>query len=109
MIAPASTGGQSTRGALLTLADFSTLEMEVDVFERDVSLVEQGAPARIVLDAYPREVFPGRVRQVVPTADRQKATVQVKVAFDAPDVRVLPEMGGKVVFLAPGTETTSEP
>ena len=103
VIAPASTGGGSTRGALLTLADFSTLEMEVDVFERDVSLVEQGAPCRIVLDAYGRSPFAGRVRQLVPTADRQKATVQVKVAFDAPDARVLPEMGGKVVFLAPGT------
>ncbi|MHC4924692.1 MAG: efflux RND transporter periplasmic adaptor subunit, partial [Planctomycetota bacterium] len=109
VIAPATTGGQSTRGALLTLADFKTLEMEVDVFERDVSLVEDDAPARIVLDAYPKVIFSGRVRQVVPTADRQKATVQVKVSFDSPDGRVLPEMGGKVVFLAAGTEATDEP
>lgn len=108
VIAPATTGGSTTRGALLTLADFQTLEMEVDVFERDVSLVEPGAPCRIVLDAYPREPFPGRVRQVVPTADRQKATVQVKVSFDAPDPRVLPEMGGKVVFLAAGALASSE-
>jgi len=108
VIAPAATGGGSTRGALLTLADFDTLEMEVDVFERDVSLVEEGAPCRIVLDAYPRDPFPGKVRQRVPTADRQKATVQVKVAFDRPDARVLPEMGGKVVFLAAGTKVSSE-
>jgi RND family efflux transporter MFP subunit len=108
VIAPATTGGGSTRGALLTLADFDTLEMEVDVFERDVSLVQDGAPARIVLDAYPRDPFPGKVRQVVPTADRQKATVQVKVAFEKPDPRVLPEMGGKVVFLTEGTKVSSE-
>lgn len=108
VIAPASTGGATTRGALLTLADFESLEMEVDVFERDVSLVEEGAPCRIVLDAYPRDPFPGRVRQVVPTADRQKATVQVKVSFDRPDPRVLPEMGGKVIFLAAGSKAAAE-
>ncbi|HEU4394618.1 MAG TPA: efflux RND transporter periplasmic adaptor subunit, partial [Planctomycetota bacterium] len=108
VIAPASTGGGSTRGALLTLADFETLEMEVDVFERDVSLVVEGAPCRIVLDAYPKEPFAGKVRQVVPTADRQKATVQVKVAFDRPDPRVLPEMGGKAVFLAAGSKAAGE-
>jgi RND family efflux transporter MFP subunit len=109
VIAPASTGGGSTRGALLTLADFETLEMEVDVFERDVARVEEGAPARIVLDAFAKEPLPGRTRQVVPTADRQKATVRVKVAFDRPDPRVLPDMGGKVVFLAPGTKAAGEP
>ena len=108
VIAPATVGGGSTRGALLTLADFDTLEMEVDVFERDVSRVKEGAPARIVLDAYPESPFPGRVRQVVPTADRQKATVQVKVSFDRADPRVLPEMGGKAVFLAEGTKVSGE-
>jgi len=108
VIAPATTGGGSTRGALLTLADFDTLEMEVDVFERDVALVKEGSPARIVLDAYPKDPFPGKVRQVVPTADRQKATVQVKVSFERPDPRVLPEMGGKVVFLDEGTTVSLE-
>jgi HlyD family secretion protein len=103
VIAPVTRSGSTTRGAVVTLADFSSLEMEVDVFERDVSRVEAGAPARIVLDAYPREPYAGKVRQVVPTADRTKATVQVKVTFDAADGRVLPEMGGKVVFLAAGT------
>jgi RND family efflux transporter MFP subunit len=106
VIAPATVGGGSTRGALLTLADFDTLELEVDVIERDVARVSEGAPCRIVLDAYPREPFPGRVRQVVPTADRQKATVQVKVSFDRPDPRVLPEMGGKAVFLREGTKVS---
>jgi HlyD family secretion protein len=108
VIAPATMGGGSTRGALLTLADFNTLEMEVDVSERDVSRVEAGAPCRIVLDAYPSDPFPGKVRQIVPTADRQKATVQVKVAFDRPDPRVLPDMGGKAVFLAAGTKVSAE-
>jgi RND family efflux transporter MFP subunit len=108
VIAPATVGGGSTRGALLTLADFDTLELEVDVIERDVARVAEGAPCRIVLDAYPRDPFPGRVRQVVPTADRQKATVQVKVSFDKPDPRVLPEMGGKAVFLREGTKVSGQ-
>jgi RND family efflux transporter MFP subunit len=108
VIAPAVSGGGSTRGALLTLADFSTLEMEVDVAERDVALVVEGSPCRIVLDAYPKAPYAGNVRQVVPTADRQKATVQVKVAFTEPDAKVLPEMGGKVVFLDAGTTTSKE-
>ncbi len=104
VIAPVTRGDSLTRGAAVSLADFETLEMEVDVSERDLARVEAGAPCRIVLDAYPDDPFPGHVRQVVPTADRQKATVQVKVAFDRPDRRVLPEMGGKAVFLAAGTK-----
>ncbi len=108
VIAPAASGGGTTRGALLTLADFSTLEIEVDVAERDMSVVREGFPCRILLDAYPKDPFPGRVRQVVPTADRQKATVQVKVAFDAPDPRVLPEMGGRVIFLDEGATVSPE-
>lgn len=109
MVVPALMGGGSTRGSVVTLADFSTLEMEVDVFERDLHFVVDGAPAQVVLDAYPDDRLPGRVRQVEPTADRQKATVLVKVTFNKPDPRALPEMGGRVVFLRAGTESLPAP
>jgi RND family efflux transporter MFP subunit len=109
MVVPALLGGGSTRGAVVTLADFSTLEMEVDVFERDLHHIVDQGPARIKLDAYPDERLEGRVRQIEPTADRQKATVLVKVTFDKPDPRVLPEMGGQVIFLRSGTETLPPP
>jgi RND family efflux transporter MFP subunit len=99
MVVPGLLGGGTTRGSVVTLADFSTLEMEVDVFERDLRFVREGAPARITLDAYPESPYAGRVRQIQPTADRQKATVVVKVSFDALDGRVLPEMGGRATFL----------
>ncbi len=109
MVVPALMGGGSTRGAVVTLADFTTLEIEVDVFERDLHLVKDGAPARIYLDAYPDAPMPGKVRQVEPTADRQKATVLVKVTFDNLDDRVLPEMGGRVVFLRDAAESLAAP
>jgi RND family efflux transporter MFP subunit len=109
MVVPALLGGGSTRGAVVTLADFSTLEMEVDVFERDLHYIKEGAPARIELDAYAGSPIDGHVRQIEPTADRQKATVLVKVTFDELDPRVLPEMGGRVVFLREGTETLPPP
>jgi RND family efflux transporter MFP subunit len=105
MVVPALMGGGSTRGAVVTLADFSTLEMEVDVFERDLHLIVDHGPARIILDAYQDDEMDGRVRQIEPTADRQKATVLVKVTFEKQDPRVLPEMGGRVKFLRAGTET----
>jgi len=109
MVVPALMGGGSTRGSVVTLADFSTLEMEVDVFERDLHHVTDGAPAQIILDAYQDDRLDGHVRQVEPTADRQKATVLVKVTFDKRDPRVIPEMGGRVVFLRAGTDTLPAP
>ena len=69
--------------------------------------IRNGRPARITLDAYPDTAFRGSVRQVVPTADRQRATVQVKVAIADRDPRILPEMGAKVDFLAPPTAEDS--
>ena len=109
MVVPALMGGGQTRGSVVTLADFTTLEMEVDVFERDLRLVKEGSPAEIVLDAYPDERLPGVVRQVEPTADRQKATVMVKVTFNALDPRIIPDMGGRVVFLRERTESAPKP
>jgi HlyD family secretion protein len=98
VVAP-SVGGGLTRGAVVTMADLTTLEVEVDVNEAYISRVRNGAPAKITLDAYPDTSFKGEVRQVVPTADRQRATVQVKVSIADRDPRILPEMGARVDFL----------
>jgi RND family efflux transporter MFP subunit len=98
VVAP-SVGGGLTRGAVVTMADLETLEVEVDVNEAYIARVRKGAPARITLDAYPDTSFRGEVRQVVPTADRQRATVQVKVSILDRDPRILPEMGSRVDFL----------
>jgi HlyD family secretion protein len=98
VVAP-SVGGGLTRGAVVTMADLGTLEVEVDVNEAYIARVHGGQRARITLDAYPDTAFRGAVRQVVPTADRQRATVQVKVVINDHDSRILPEMGAKVEFL----------
>lgn len=100
VVAP-SVGGGLTRGAVVTMADLRTLEVEVDVNEAYIARVTGGQGARITLDAYPDTAFRGRVRQVVPTADRQRATVQVKVSILDHDPRILPEMGARVDFLEP--------
>jgi len=98
VVAP-SVGGGLTRGAVVTMADMATLEVEVDVNEAYIAQVRPGGPARITVDAFPDTTYRGVVRLIVPTADRQKATVQVKVAFLDHDPRVLPEMGARVEFL----------
>jgi RND family efflux transporter MFP subunit len=98
VVAP-SVGGGLTRGAVVTMADLTTLEVEVDVNEAYIARVEKDGPAIITLDAYPDTSFRGAVRQVVPTADRQRATVQVKVSILDRDPSILPEMGARVDFL----------
>jgi HlyD family secretion protein len=98
VVAP-SVGGGLTRGAVVTMADLTTLEVEVDVNEAYIARVRKQGPARITLDAYPDTAFRGEVRQVVPTADRQRATVQVKVSIVDRDPRILPEMGARVDFI----------
>ena len=102
MVAPSSAGGGLTRTAIATIADLATLEVEVDVNEAYIAQIRNGQSTRITLDAYPDTSFAGRVRQVVPTADRQKATVQVKVSILDRDPRILPEMGAKVLFSREG-------
>ncbi|MDH3733835.1 MAG: efflux RND transporter periplasmic adaptor subunit [Gemmatimonadota bacterium] len=99
VVAPVATGGGLTRGAVVTMADLETLEVEVDVNEAYIAQVRSGQDARIFLDAYPEASFQGRVRQIVPTADRQRATVQVKVGILDKDPRILTEMGARVEFL----------
>ena len=106
VVAP-SVGGGLTRGAVVTMADLSTLEVEVDVNEAYIARIAGGRPARITLDAYPDTTFRGTVRQVVPTADRQRATVQVKVSILDHDPRILPEMGAKVDVLEPEQPRTA--
>lgn len=94
-------GASSTsKAAVVTIADMSSLAAEVDVSESSIEKVTVGEPCEIILDAIPGERFPGAVHMIVPTADRTKATVLVKVRFNTLDPRVLPEMSAKVAFLS---------
>ena len=98
MITPFSSASES-KGAVVTMADMGTLEVEADVSESSLSKVRVGQPAEIALDALPDARFRGRISRMVPTVDRAKATVMTKVRFDELDPRVLPEMSAKVAFL----------
>ncbi|HEX4953262.1 MAG TPA: efflux RND transporter periplasmic adaptor subunit [Thermoanaerobaculia bacterium] len=99
MISPVSAGGGFTRTGICTLVDMSSLEIEVDVNEAYINRVVSGQRVEAVLDSYPDWKIPGRVITTVPTADRQKATVTVRIGFDQLDPRILPDMGAKVSFL----------
>ncbi|MGH9827195.1 MAG: efflux RND transporter periplasmic adaptor subunit, partial [Blastocatellia bacterium] len=92
MVAPAIFGGSFTRGSVVTIVDPKTLEVEADVNESNIIKIESGLPAEITLDAIPNKKFKAEAYQIVPTADRQKATVKVKVRFLEIDPRVLPDM-----------------
>jgi len=97
----------SSRGAVVTMADMSSLLVEADVSESNITRVTPGQPCDIVLDAYPDRRYPGIVHKIVPTADRAKATVLTKVSFKQRDERVLPEMSAKVQFLAEEARSTA--
>ena len=99
MVSPISAGGGFTRTGIATLVDMTSLEIEVDVNESYIARVQPGQPLTAVLDAYPDWQIPAKVRTVIPTADRQKATVKVRATFDELDPRILPDMGVKVTFL----------
>jgi RND family efflux transporter MFP subunit len=99
MVSPVSAGGGFTRTGISTIVNMDSLEVEVDVNESYLSRVREGQAADSVLDAYPDWHIPARVRTVIPTADRQKATVKVRLAFERLDPRILPDMGVKVSFL----------
>lgn len=109
MVVPALAGGGTSRGAVITIADFASLEIEVDVFERDIRHIVQDGPAEVVIDAFADRPLEGKVRLIVPTADRGKGTVLVKVTFDRQDLRVLPEMRGRVTFLREKPEAERKP
>jgi RND family efflux transporter MFP subunit len=106
MISPVSAGGGFTRTGIGTIVDMSSLEVEVDVNETYINRVTNGMKVESVLDAYPEWRIPSHVITTIPSADRQKATVKVRIGFDALDPRILPDMGVKVSFLreapAPG-------
>jgi HlyD family secretion protein len=88
------------QGAVVTMADMSTLEVEADVSESNIGKVAIGQPVEIVLDALPDARFRGRVAGIVPTVDRAKATVMTKIQFEKLDPRILPEMSAKASFLS---------
>jgi len=98
MVSPVSAGGGYTRTGISTIVDMASLEIEVDVNESYIARVHPGQPADAVLDAYPDWHIPTTVRTIIPTADRQKATVKVRLTFDELDPRILPDMGIKVAF-----------
>lgn len=99
MVSPISAGGGFTRTGIATVVDMTSLEVEVDVNESYIARVKPGQQVISTLDAYPDWQIPSTVRTVIPTADRQKATVKVRVAFDKLDPKILPDMGVKVAFL----------
>jgi len=99
MISPISAGGGFTRTGICTIVDMDSLEVEVDVNEAFINRVSDGQQVEAVLDAYPDWRIPAHVISIVPTADRQKATVRVRIGFDAKDQRILPDMGVQVRFM----------
>ena len=99
MVSPVSAGGGFTRTGISTIVDMRSLEIEVDVNESYINRVRSGQPVSAVLDAYPDFQIPAHVITLVPTADRQKATVLVRIGFKQLDPRILPDMGVKVTFL----------
>jgi len=99
--------GVNSRGSVATLVDFDTLEVQVELAQTSLGAAKEGAPVQIFLDAFPDKGYAGRVRQVWPTADRQKATVEVRAEFLQRDERILPEMGVRVVFV--GESQASQP
>jgi RND family efflux transporter MFP subunit len=107
MISPISAGGGFTRTGICTIVDMDSLEIEVDVNEAYIGRVTRGQRVSATLDAYPDWQIPAEVLAIVPTADRQKATVRVRIGFLERDARVLRDMGVKVAFL--GVEAPAEP
>jgi HlyD family secretion protein len=99
ILSPASAGGGFTRTGIATLVDMASLEIEVDVNEGQIQRVRAGQPVEAILDAYPGWRIPARVEAIIPTADRSRATIRVRVAFVERDDRVLPDMAARVTFI----------
>ncbi len=104
MVSPVSAGGGFTRTGIGTIVDMASLEIEIDVNEAYINRVSPGQEAVATLDAYPDWRIPAHVIAIIPTADRQRATVEVRVGFDELDPRILPDMGVKVAFREPGAD-----
>jgi RND family efflux transporter MFP subunit len=109
IVSPISAGGGFTRTGIGTIVDMDSLEIQVDVNENFINRVKPNQPVSAKLNAYPDWTIPAHVLAVIPTADRSKGTVTVRIALDSKDARILPEMGVRVAFLddgvaaAPGT------
>ena len=99
MVSPVSAGGGFTRTGIGTIVDMDSLEVEVDVSENFINRVRADQDVSVKLNAYPDWEIPARVIAIIPTADRAKATVKVRVGLDERDSRILPEMGVRVAFL----------
>ena len=99
MISPISAGGGFTRTGIGTIVDMDSLEIQVDVNESYINRVTPGQPVEATLNAYPDWKIPGDVIAIIPTADRSKATVKVRIAIKAKDARIVPDMGARVGFL----------
>ena len=109
IISPLSAGGGFTRTGVGTIVDMDSLEVNVDVNEAYIAQVKGDMPCEAVLDAYPDWRIPAHVVAVIPSADRGKATVKVRVALDQKDERVVPDMGVRVSFLATRPKAESQP
>ena len=109
MISPISAGGGFTRTGICTIVDMESLEIEIDVNESYINRVEPGQPVEATLDAYRDWKIPCKVIAIIPTADRQKSTVKVRVGFDKLDPRILPEMSVKVAFRETGGSGPASP
>jgi len=107
VVSPNSQGGNS-RGSVATMVDFASLEVQVEMPERSIAAVVVGAKARIFLDAFPGEGYDGEVTRIWPTANRSKATIEARVRFAAPDERLRPEMGARVVFVGNGAPAAAK-
>ena len=107
MISPMSAGGGFTRTGICTIVDMDSLEIEIDVNESYINRVQTGQPVEATLDAYSDWKIPAKVIAIIPTADRQKSTVKVRVGFDKLDPRILPQMSVKVAFREPGGAATA--
>lgn len=99
IVAPGSAGGGYTRTGIVTVVDMESLEIEVDINESYIAKLKKGQKALATLDAYPDWRIPAAIRTIIPTADRQKATVKVRLAFESLDPKILPDMGVKVSFI----------
>ncbi len=107
MISPVSAGGGFTRTGIGTIVDMGSLEIEIDVNEAYINRVKAGQKIIATLDAYPDWSIPCHVIAIIPTADRQRATVEVRVGFDELDARILPDMGVKVAFQEEGSTVSN--
>jgi len=99
IVSPLSAGGGFTRTGIGTIVDMDSLEIEVDVNEAYINRVQPGQPVESVLNAYPDWKIPSHVIAIIPTADRAKATVKVRIGLDLKDGRIVPDMGVRVAFL----------